>query len=73
MSNIVVIESSIEDNIVTIDENNVFIEIINTEKILISDLPDDIPFAKIQLGTFGNGFDGLDNYLDQYSFDCGTP
>jgi hypothetical protein len=40
------------------------IEIIDTEKILISDLPDNIPVSKIS---------GLDAYLDEYEFDCGTP
>lgn len=49
---------------VTPEEINYFIEVINTEKILVSDLPDNIPVSKI--------FD-LDEYLDQYEFDCGTP
>jgi hypothetical protein len=40
------------------------IEVIDTEKLLISDLPDNIPLSKIS---------GLDAYLDEYEFDCGDP
>ncbi|NBU33476.1 hypothetical protein EBZ38_11460 [bacterium] len=39
------------------------IEIINTERILPSDLPD-YPVNRII---------GLNHYLDNYHFDCGTP
>lgn len=59
------------------------IELINTERVLASDLPDDIPMSKIvgnlsiqriDFGnTYGVGFVGLDYYLDNYEFDCGTP
>lgn len=59
------------------------LELINTERVLASDLPDDIPMSKIvgnlsiQRIDFGNsygvGYIGLDNYLDSYEFDCGTP
>ena len=67
------------------------IEIVNTEKILASDLPDDIPMSKIvgnlsvnridgldeYLSSFGSvdaaNIIGLDDYLDGYEFDCGTP
>jgi hypothetical protein len=45
-------------------ENDNNIEIINVDKVLASDILDDIPVTKI---------DGLDNYLDYYEFDCGTP
>jgi hypothetical protein len=59
------------------------LELINTERVLASDLPDDIPFDKIignipiqriDFGnTYGIGVTGLSNYLDSYEFDCGTP
>jgi hypothetical protein len=67
------------------------IEIVNTEKILASDLPDNIPMSKIvgnlsvdridgldeYLSSFGSvdaaNIIGLDDYLDGYEFDCGTP
>lgn len=76
------------------------IEIVNTEKILVSDLPDNIPVSKIsgmwpidRISGLDNYLDsfimsgnihvdnliwgisntGLDGYLDQYHFDCGTP
>lgn len=66
------------------------LEIVNTEKILLSDLPD-IPVSKI-IGNWPvdriDGLDqyilnnasvlvenviGLEEYLDSYEFDCGTP
>ncbi len=67
------------------------VEIVNTEKILASDLPDNIPMSKIignlpvdridgldeYLQSFGSvdaaNIIGLDDYLDNYEFDCGTP
>jgi hypothetical protein len=67
------------------------LEIVNTEKILWSDLPDNIPMSKISgnlpasrieglaeyLSSIGeihvNNVIGLDDYLDAYEFDCGTP
>lgn len=49
------------------------IQIVNTEKVLASDLPDNIPMSKI-VGNLGVArIDGLDDYLDSYEFDCGTP
>ena len=46
------------------DLNDIYLEIDTcTRPILLSDLPD-IPVEKIT---------GLDYYLDQYEFDCGTP
>jgi hypothetical protein len=45
------------------------IEIVNTEKVLVGDLPDNIPMTKIKK----DGLDGIDYYLDHYEFDCGTP
>lgn len=60
------IETNFIDNINNIeiqryDQFN--IDVINTEKILPSDLPD-YPVNRII---------GLKNYLDTYHFDCGTP
>lgn len=48
------------------------IEIINTEKILVGDLPD-IPMSKITGNFEVARIEGLDDYLDNYEFDCGTP
>lgn len=77
MSNIIVIEkepSSLEIETSTIsDLPNITVEIINTEKILASDLPDDIPFSKITGNIPVARISGLADYLDNYAFDCGTP
>ena len=45
------------------------LEIINTEKILASDLPDDIPMSKIVGNLDVARISGLDEYLDNYDFD----
>lgn len=49
------------------------VEIINTEKILAFDLPDDIPMSKIVGNLDVSRIDNLDNYLDNYEFDGGSP
>ena len=49
------------------------IEIVNTEKVLASDLPDDIPMSKIVGNLDVSRIEGLDDYLDNYEFDCGSP
>jgi len=49
------------------------IELINTEKILASDLPDNIPISKIVGNLSVARISGLDDYLDNYEFDCGSP
>lgn len=49
------------------------IDIINTSKVLASDLPDDIPMSKIVGNLSVARIDGLDDYLDNYEFDCGSP
>jgi hypothetical protein len=49
------------------------LEIVNTEKVLASDLPDDIPMSKITGNLDVARISGLDDYLDNYDFDCGTP
>ena len=38
----------------------------------VGDLPD-IPFSKITGNLDVSRISGLDNYLDHYHFDCGTP
>lgn len=83
MSDIVIVETSNETNIIAIeadpgniitleDQTVINIELVNVEKILASDLPDDIPFTKIKK----SGVDGVDYYLDNnyfYELDCGSP
>lgn len=49
------------------------LEIVNTEKVLASDLPDDIPMSKIVGNLDVSRIDNLDDYLDSYQFDCGSP
>jgi hypothetical protein len=49
------------------------LEIVNTEKVLVSDLPDNIPMSKITGNLDVARISGLDDYLDNYDFDCGTP
>jgi hypothetical protein len=49
------------------------LEIVNTEKVLASDLPDNIPMSKIIGNLDVARISGLDDYLDNYEFDCGTP
>lgn len=71
-TNILEIETSYLDivNNIEIERSDSFnIEIINTEKILVGDLPNNIPFTKLKL----EGIDGLNYYLDHYTFDGGTP
>jgi hypothetical protein len=73
----ITIETSILDqpqNNIEIEKFQTFnIEIINTEKVLASDLPDDIPMSKIIGNLNVARIEGLDDYLDNYEFDCGTP
>lgn len=91
----------LSDDLVIERYDNFNLEIVNTEKILWSDLPDNIPMSKISGNLHYSRIDGLDNYitdfltdnatvhvddllwgsnnigldgyLDQYFFDCGTP
>lgn len=74
--NIIEIETSFINNInnLEIELYDTFnLEIVNTEKVLASDLPDDIPMSKIVGNLHYSRIEGLDGYLDQYEFDCGTP
>ena len=70
------IETSFIDNSnnLEIERSESFnIELINTEKLLVSDLPDNIPMSKIVGNLSVLRIDGLDDYLDDYEFDCGSP
>jgi len=74
--NILTIETSYLEQIDTIEIERFPSPSVNilgpSALINVSDLPD-IPFSKI----FGNidiaRIDGLDDYLNNYNFDCGTP
>jgi hypothetical protein len=62
---IIDVETSTIDNL-----PNIIIELTRDSSIiLISDLPNDIPFSKIKK----EGLSGVDYYLDNYEFDCGSP
>jgi hypothetical protein len=74
--NFLLVETSLGSviNNIEIERSNDFgIEIVNTEKVLASDLPDDIPMSKIVGNLDVARIEGLDDYLDNYEFDCGTP
>ena len=63
------IETSYVDccNNIEIERYNTFnLELINTEKILVGDLPDNIPMSKISGNLHYTRIDGLDDYLDEY-------
>ena len=49
------------------------LEIINTEKILVSDLPDNIPMSKITGNLDVSRIDNLDDYLEHIPIDGGSP
>lgn len=71
-NSIIEVETSyldIVNNIEITRSDSYNIEIVNTEKFLVQDLPDNIPITKFKK----DGPDGLDQYLNSYSFDCGTP
>jgi hypothetical protein len=75
-TNIVEIETSFVDNInnIEIERYETYnIDVINTEKILPSDLPDTYPMNKIIGDLSVYRISGLSNYLNSYNFDCGTP
>lgn len=70
------VSTSFTENINNIEierSENFNLEIVNTEKILWNDLPDNIPMSKISGNLNVARIEGLDDYLDQYEFDCGTP
>ena len=49
------------------------IDIINTEKLLASDLPDDIPMSKIIGNLHVSRIDGLADYISNIDIDGGSP
>jgi hypothetical protein len=75
-TNIVEIETSYVDNInnIEIERYEIYnVDVINSEKILPSDLPDTYPMNKIIGDLSVYRISGLSDYLDSYEFDCGTP
>ena len=74
--NIISIETSFLDNlgIIEIEKfSSPSVNILSQSAIInVSDLPD-IPFSKITGNLDVSRIDNLDNYLDEYAFDCGTP
>ena len=75
-NNIIEIETSYVDNInnIEIERYEIYnVDVINTEKILLSDLPDSYPMNKIIGNLSVYRISGLEDYLDSYQFDCGTP
>lgn len=74
--NILEIETSFIENInnLEIELYDTFnLQIVNTEKVLASDLPDDIPISKIVGNLDVNRIDGLDEYLSELEVDGGSP
>jgi hypothetical protein len=70
------VETSFVENLnnIEIERSESFnIDLINTEKILASDLPDNIPMSKIVGDLHVSRILGLSDYLNEYEFDCGTP
>ena len=74
--NILEIETSFIDHTthVEIERYETFnLELINTEKVLASDLPDDIPMSKIIGNLDVSRIDNLDEYLSEIPVDGGSP
>jgi hypothetical protein len=74
--NNIYIETSFIDNL-EIVEIEVYpspgVNILSSSAIInVSDLPD-IPFSKITGNLDVSRINNLDDYLDEYAFDCGTP
>ena len=74
--NIIEIETSYLDVItdsIEIERFDAFnLEIVNTEKILWSDLPDNIPMSKISGNLSVNRIDGLSDYITTFLTDNAT-
>jgi len=74
--NIISIETSFLDNLGIVEIERYpapGVNILSRNAIInVSDLPD-IPFSKITGNLHVSRIDNLDNYLDEYAFDCGTP
>lgn len=70
MSNITVVE--IESG-TSADMPNVYLEVVNTEKILLSDLPP-LNFTGVITASQITDLDNyLSNFIDTYNIDCGNP
>lgn len=75
-TNILEIETSFIDSLnnITIEIfDNQNLEIVNTEKILVSDLPDNIPMSMIIGNLDVSRIDNLDEYLSEIPVDGGSP
>lgn len=74
--NLIEVETSFIDNVtpsIEIERHEIFnVEIINTEKILWSDLPDNIPMSKISGNLHYSRIDDLDYYLTEFLSDSGN-
>ena len=70
MSNITVIE--IESG-TSADMPNIYLEVVNTEKILLSDLPPLNFTGTITTAQITDLDNYLSNFIDTYNIDCGTP
>ena len=74
--NIISLETSYIDNIGVVEIERFGSPSVNIlsdkSTIATSDLPD-IPMSKITGNLSVARIDGLDTYLDDYEFDCGTP
>lgn len=74
--NIISIETSFLDNLGVIEIERFptpSVNILGPSAIInVSDLPD-IPFSKIIGNIDVSRIENLDDYLDHYNFDCGTP
>ena len=59
---------------ILIEKYNTYnLEIINTNGIIQYFLPDSVTLESLAGNLHVSRIDGLDEYLDSYTFDCGTP
>lgn len=80
MSNIYIVEiesepsTSIEiESGAIADIPSIYLEVVNTEKILPSDLPQVVFTGTITTSQITDIDDYLSNFIDTYNIDCGTP
>lgn len=75
-NNVLEIETSYNNTVnnIEIEVSESFqLEIVNTEKMLRSDLPDTFPMSNIIGNLNITRIDGINDYLNYYHFDCGSP
>lgn len=75
-TNILTIETSFVEDLdnITIEVFDTYnLEVVNTEKILVSDLPDNIPMSMITGNLDVSRIDNLDEYLSDIPIDGGSP